>query len=106
MYHFSYVYLGISFILNILKASKSGHDPGLSGMACLHHDKTARHTARVLSRRLKVLGPQVIPRMLWFVIAVVVYSLSYVQLFATPWTIARQAPLPITVSMFAEIRVH
>ena len=29
------------------------------------------------------------------VVVVVVWSLSHVQLFATPWTIARPAPLPM-----------
>ena len=32
----------------------------------------------------------------WFRFAVVVPSLSYIQLFATPWTVARQASLSIT----------
>ena len=39
--------------------------------------------------------------MLWFV--VVMYSLSHAQLFATPWTMAHQTLLSITISRFAEI---
>ena len=34
----------------------------------------------------------------WIVVAVV-QSLSHVQLFVTPWTAARQAPLPSTISL-------
>ena len=37
--------------------------------------------------------------MLWFYVAfVVVPSLSHVQSFATPWTVARQAPLSMAFS--------
>ena len=37
---------------------------------------------------------------------VVLQSLSHVQLFATPWTAARWAPLSFTVLEFAQIHVH
>ena len=37
---------------------------------------------------------------------VVVQLLNYVQLFATPWTVAHQAPLSSTMPEFAQIHVH
>ena len=40
------------------------------------------------------------------VFVVVVQSLNPSWLFATPWTAARQAPLPFTISEFAQIHVH
>ena len=33
-----------------------------------------------------------------YLVAVVVQSLSHIWLFETPWTAARQAPLPFTIS--------
>ena len=36
--------------------------------------------------------------LLYFVVVVVVQSLSRVRLFATPWTAARQASLSFTIS--------
>ena len=40
----------------------------------------------------------------FFVVAV--QSLSHIQLFATPWTVAHQAPLSFTISQFPQIYVH
>ena len=40
------------------------------------------------------------------IFVVVIQLLSHVQLFATPWTAARQAPLSITNYQFAQIHVH
>ena len=37
---------------------------------------------------------------------VVVQSLSHVQLFTTPWTAARQAPLSFCLLEFAQVQVH
>ena len=37
---------------------------------------------------------------------VVVQSLSHDRLFATPWTVAFQAPLSSTISQFAQIHTH
>ena len=37
---------------------------------------------------------------------VVVQSLSHIQLFATPWTAAHQAPLSITIPEFAQTQVY
>ena len=39
-------------------------------------------------------------------VVLVVQSLSHVQLFATPWTAAHQAPLSSTFSELAQIHVH
>ena len=39
-------------------------------------------------------------------VVVVIQLLSLVGLFATPWTEARQAVLPLTISEFAQIHVH
>ena len=36
----------------------------------------------------------------------VVQSLGHVQLFAAPWTAARQASLPFTISQFAQTHVR
>ena len=41
-----------------------------------------------------------------FVVVVAVQLLSFVQLFATPWTVACQASLSFTVSKFAQTHVH
>ena len=40
------------------------------------------------------------------VTVVAVQSLSHVQLLATPWTTASQAPLSVTVSQFVQVHVH
>ena len=37
---------------------------------------------------------------------VVVWSSSRVRFFATPWTVALQASVSLTVSEFAQIHVH
>ena len=41
-----------------------------------------------------------------FVLFFLIYSVSYVQLFMTPWTAACQASLSFTTSEFAQIHVH
>ena len=41
-------------------------------------------------------------RVLYIFLSVIVYSLSHVWLFVTPWTTAHQAPLSSTVSQFAQ----
>ena len=49
-------------------------------------------------------------KMLWvcsqYSHCLLLFSRCHVQLFATPWTAARQTPLSSTISQFARIRVH
>ena len=42
-----------------------------------------------------------------FLLLIIVQLLTHVQLFATPWTAAHQASLPVTTSQeFAQTHVH
>ena len=63
-------------------------------------------TVRYDTMSVKVLCKlQHLSEMLVVILFVVFQSLSRVQLFATPWTTARQASLSFTISL-AQIHVH
>ena len=67
-------------------------------------------TTRVMSMFISWLAIALGRKVLWvcsqYAHSLLLFSRSHVQLFATPWTAARQTPLSSSLSQFARIRVH